>query len=374
MNTMNFSEQYGEHPIKGPYRTYRGELEFEIRDVRGRTIEKIKQPNIVKIFAKEILSHRLCYSKVWDPTGGTGSGEWVTHSIDIDESAVKYICFGASFDTNGTPLDQADARYYAYDSITGAYVPVALNSGTDNSSIGNAQTQLLRNGSLINPIPVSEPSRPLKRIERIYFQPSYQPAGSPLVENDGPNVRAINNIVVFETTLEKDEYNGFGTTASDYFTLTEVSLVGAAEIGSIGTCDCDPRMLFLTGSVDGNPIKAIFNDSATISLDPSVLNPDVIKEGDQIQLQSYDSTKNNPDFLGQLNPFYLVVNKQIGGRDITLDRTPTNSDGTILMPNSGNTIGIYRDGFKMFSQRILTTPIKKSSDFVIIVRWSIILN
>ena len=251
---------------------------------------------------------------------------------------------------------------------------MALNSGTDNSSIGDSQTQLLRNGSLINPIPVSEPSRPLKRIERIYFQPSYQPAGSPLVETDGPNVRAVNNIVVFETTLEKDEYNGFGTTASDYFTLTEVSLVGAAEIGSIGTCDCDPRMLFLTGSVDGSPIKAIFNDSATISIDPSVLDPDVIQEGDQIQLQAYDSTKNAPNFLGQLNPFYLVVNKQTGGRDVTLDRTPTNSDGTILTPNSGNTIGIYRDGFKMFSQRILTTPIKKSSDFVIIVRWSIILN
>lgn len=368
---MKLSDSYGAGQGNGAYRTYRGELEFEIRDVHGRTLQKIRQPNIVKIFAKEILSHRLCYSKVWDPTGGTGSGEWLTHSIDIDELAAKYICFGASFDTNGTPLDQADPRYYTYDTITGAYVPVSLNSSTDNPSINDPQVQLQRNGSLINPIPVSEPSRPLKRIERIYFQPSYQPAGSPLLE---PGVRAINNIVVFETTLEKDEYNGFGTTASDYFTLTEVSLVGAAEIGSIGNCNCDPRHLFLTGDVSGGPIKTIFNDSATLTIDPSVLDPDIIKEGDQIQLQSFDTDKSNPDFLGQLNPFYLVVNKQPGGRDVTLDRTPTNGNGTVIMPGTGNVVGMYRDGFRMFSQRILTTPIKKSSDFVIIVRWSIILN
>lgn len=371
MNELELKEQYGYDPVKGPYKVYRGELEFEIRDVHGRTIEKIREPNIVKIFAKEILSHRLCYSKVWDPTGGTGSGAWVTHDIDIDELAVKYICFGASFDSNGTPLDQADPRYYTYDAITGAYVPVQLNSGTDNPSIGNAQLQLERNGSMINPIPVSEPTRPLKRIERIYFNPSYQPAGSPLRE---PGVRAINNIVVFETTLEKDEYNGFGTTISDYFTLTEVSLVGAAEVESIGNCNCDPRLLFLTGDANGNPLKAIFNGTSTISLDISVPDPNIIKEGDQIQIQSFTSDKSAPDFLDQLNPFYLVIRKDPGGRDIVLDRTPTTIGTSPLIPGTDGVIGIYRDGFKMFSQRVLTTPIKKSSDFVIIVRWSIIMN
>lgn len=371
MNELNLNEQYGDTNGQKAYKTYKGELEFIIKDKHGRLIDRIRQPNIVKIFAKEILSHRLCYSKVWDPTGGTGTGDWVTHDIDIDELAVKYICFGASFDTNGTPLDQADPRYYTYDTVTGAYVPVRLDSGTDNASLNNTQLELQRNGSMINPIPVSEPSRPLKRIERIYFQPSYQPAGSPL---QSPGVRAVNNIVVFETTLEKDEYNGFGTTASDYFTLTEVSLVGAAEVGSIGTCDCDPRLLFLTGDSSGNPLKAIFNGSSTISLDPSVLDPDIIKEGDQIQIQSFTSDKNNPDFLDQLNPFYLVVSKQPGGRDITLDRTPTTSGTSVLVPGTDGVIGVYRDGFKMFSQRILTTPIKKSSDFVIVVRWSIIMN
>jgi len=53
MNTMNFSEQYGEHPIKGPYRTYRGELEFEIRDVRGRTIEKISSQILLRSLQKK---------------------------------------------------------------------------------------------------------------------------------------------------------------------------------------------------------------------------------------------------------------------------------------------------------------------------------
>lgn len=371
MNKIEFKEQYGMDPVRGPYRTYRGELEFEIRDAHGRTISKHREPNIVKIFAKEILSHRLSYSKVWNPTGGTGSGAWVSNAIDIDELAVKYICFGASFDSNGTPLDQADPRYYTYDSITGAYVPVKLDSGTDNPSLNNTQLQLVRNGSMINPIPVSEPYRPLKRIERVYYQPSYQPAGTPLLE---PGVRAINNIVVFETTLEKEEYNGFGTTASDYFTLTEVSLVGAAEVDSIGNCDCDPRTIFLTGDENGNPLKAIYNGGATITLDQTVVDPTIIKEGDQIQLQSYNSNKDNPDFLNQTNPFYLVVAKSETGRDITLDRTPTTTGTTILPVDTNGLVGIYRDGFKMFSQRILTTPIKKSSDFVIIVRWSIIMN
>ena len=371
MIKMNLPESYGLDPIKGAYKTYRGELEFEIKDTTGRIIEKISQPNIVKIFAKEILSHRLCHSKIWDPTGGTGSGAWSTNDIDIDELSVKYICFGASFDTNGTPLDQADPRFYTYNTITGAYDPVKLDPGTDNESLNNQQLGLERNGSLINPIPVSEPYRPLKRIERVYFQPSYQPAGTPL---RSPGVRAINNIVVFETTLEKDEYNGFGTTASDYFTLTEVSLVGAAEIESIGNCNCDPRMLFLTGDMAGKPIKSIFNGTSTISLDPSVEDTNIIKEGDQIQIQSFSSTKEIPDFLNQINPFYLVVSKSPGGRDIVLDRTPTTSDTNVLIPGTDGIIGIYRDGFKMFSHRVLTTPIKKSSDFVIVVRWSIIMN
>ena len=37
-------------------------------------------------------------------------------------------------------------------------------------------------------------------------------------------------------------------------------------------------------------------------------------------------------------------------------------------------VGVYRDGFRIFSHRILKSPIKKSSDFEIVVRWRIILN
>ena len=133
-------------------------------------------------------------------------------------------------------------------------------------------------------------------------------------------------------------------------------------------------MLFLTGDASGNPLRTIFNGTSTISLDPSVVDPDVIKEGDQIQIQSFSSDKSSPDFINQVNPFYLVISKSPGGRDIVLDRTPTTSDTNVLVPGTDGIIGIYRDGFKMFSHRVLTTPIKKSSDFVIVVRWSIIMN
>jgi hypothetical protein len=33
-----------------------------------------------------------------------------------------------------------------------------------------------------------------------------------------------------------------------------------------------------------------------------------------------------------------------------------------------------RDGFRIFSHRVLATPIKKSSDFEIVVRWRIQCN
>ena len=190
----NLTESYG---ANGSLRAYKGEIEFIFKDRQGRVIESRREHNIIKIFAKEILAHRLGYGKVWDPTAGTGTGAWVTHSIDLEEYAPKYIVFGASYDNDGNPLDTADTRYYTADSVVGGYIPIMLGSGAEYD------------GGLINAIPIAEPSRPLKRIERIYFEPSYQPAGTPLLQDD---VRALNNIIVFETTLRKDEYNGFGTT------------------------------------------------------------------------------------------------------------------------------------------------------------------
>jgi hypothetical protein len=349
-------EQYGRRrTAKGIVQTYKGEIEFEIRDVTGRTIERIREPNLVKIFAKEILAHRLPHSKVWDPNANGGAGDWVTHNIDIEEFAAKYICFGASFDENGNPLDAADTRFYTEDSVIGGYIPISLGTGAEYD------------GGLINAVPIAEPTRPLKRVERVYFEPSYQPAGTPLLQDD---VRAINNVVVLETTLLKDEYNGLGITASDYFTLTEVALVGAVETGSVGACECDPRDIFLTGNSSSDPFVATASGTATISLDSSEVDVDYIKEGDQIKVIEAGTTAGDDEVLDQVTPYYLVVNKALGGRDITLDRTPVNSEGAAIT----GTIGVLRDGFRIFSHRILKTPVKKSADFEIVVRWRIIMN
>jgi hypothetical protein len=85
-------EQYGMNRTpKGYRKAYQGELEFEIRDRHGRTLNKWREPNLIKIFAKEILSHRLPHSRVWDPNANTGAGDWVSHNLDLDEFAAKYI-------------------------------------------------------------------------------------------------------------------------------------------------------------------------------------------------------------------------------------------------------------------------------------------
>lgn len=334
-------------------KSYRGEIELIVRDRHGRLIDHVREQNIIKIDAKEILSHRLSYSKVWDPLGGSGDGAWVSSGLDIDELAVKYIVFGASFDANGGALDAADARFYAVDSVTGNYVPKTLTPGAEYD------------GGLINAIPLSEPNRPLKRIERIYFESSYQPSGSPLLQDD---VRALNNVVVFETTLTKDEYNGFGTTDADFFTITEIALVGAKEINTVGETEINPRDVFLTGSggTANNPFAALASGTATITIDPSEALVDHIKEGDRIKIVSQDATNN----LDQINPYYLVTDKAIGGRDITLDRTPTDSDNVAIT----GSIGVLRDGFRIFSHRILRSPVKKSADFTITARWRIAFN
>ncbi len=349
-------EQYGLRKTKrGLMKSYEGEVEIIIKDRNGQILSTQRHTNIIKIFAKEILSHRVPHSRVWDPSANSGSGDWVAHNINLDEFAAKYIVLGASFDEDGNPLDSADTRYYIQDTITSSYVPISLGTGAEFD------------GGLVNPIPISEPGRPLKRVERIYFEPSYQPAGTPLLQAD---VRAINNVLVLETTLLKEEYNGFGITSNDYFTLTEVALVGAEEIGSVGACECDPRNIFLTGSGDGDALLAHANGTATINLDTSEPLVDLVKEGDQIKLVESGSTAEADSILDQVNPYYLVISKAVGGRDITLDRVPVDSDNVVL---SGE-VGVLRDGFRIFSHRILSSPVKKSIDFSITVRWRIIMN
>jgi len=341
-------------------RDYKGEIEFIIKDRNGNVIDRHVEPNIVKIFAKEMLAHTLPFSKVWDPEANTGLGDWVDSTLDpAEDFAAKYILFGASFDDDGVPLDSNDARYYATDDVTGGVVPIRLLPGADYD------------GGLINAIQIAEPDRPLKRIESQSFEATYQPSGTPFLQAD---VRAVNSILVLETTLKSSEYNGFGLTDSDFFTITEVALAGGKELGAVGACECTPRELFLEGTEGSegldNPLPIIMSGGDTVTLDPSVVDVDLIQEGDQVMIVSESSNIKSLERLDQISPFYLVVSKSTTGRDIVLDRVPVDSDQN---PITG-TQGIFRDTLRIFSHRILLTPVKKSGDFEIITRWRIIFN
>lgn len=342
-----------------PGRSYKGEIEFIFKDKRGRVIKTHVEPNIVKIFAKEMLAHRLPYSKIWDPSANSGVGAWVASSVDPDEEfAAKYILFGASYDSDGVPLDTNDTRFYTTDPVTQIAVPIRLTPGADFE------------GGLINAIPIAEPGRPLKRIENIDFEPTYQPAGTPQLQAD---VRALNNIVLLETTLRPEEYNGFGTSGSaggDAFTITEVALAGGIELGTIGACECDPKELFLEGAEGGVALAATANGTDVITLDATSGDLDVIRAGDQIKIVGAGGTANSSDTLNQVSPYYLVLAKSVGGRDIQLDRVPTDANQVALT----GSIGVFRSTLRIFSHRILSTPVRKTSDFEILVRWRIIFS
>jgi len=323
-------------------REYFGEIELEFRDPKTKEIiETRREPNIVKIFAKEIISHTVIHDKIWDPNGGTGGGAWVD-SYPQDDFKVKYMLIGASYDENGVPLDVNDERYYQKDEVTGLYKPIQLLPGADYD------------GSLINAIPIDEQNnRPLKKIENVYWEPTYQPAGTPLLQSD---VRAINNVLVVETVLTEDEYNGFGLTESDYFTITEVALCAGLEISSVSECDVDPRDLFLEG-----PYQATASGGDVVSLD-NVSDYNKLSRGDQIKLIPSGTGTSDE----QVSPYYLILDKQGTGSDITLDRTPVEGTSAI----SGD-VDVYKDTLKIFSHKILSTPAKKSSSFEITIRWRI---
>lgn len=331
---------------------YRGEIEFEFRDRNGQVVERRREPNLCKLFAKEILAHRLPYSKVWDPTADTGAGAWVSSGIDPDEEfAAKYILFGASFDDDGIALDRNDTRYYTLDTASGAYIPIKLTPGAEFD------------GELINSIPLSESTRPLKRIERIYFEPTYQPAGVPLLNDD---VRAINSILVLETVLRVDEYNGFGTSVSDFFTITEVALAGAEALDTTDACECTPRTLFLKGQSDRTAIPASLAGGDTVTLDADMSEYfDMFAEGDQVKIVGLGTS--DDETLDQVSQYYLILSKSSGGSELQLDRVPVASDGSVIT----GPVGVFRDGLKIFSHRILSAPVRKSEIIEVAVRWRI---
>jgi hypothetical protein len=344
------------------FKEFKGEIEFIFKDRLGNIVKRHVEPNIVKIFAKEILAHRMYHSKVWDRTANSGTGAWVQNPIDPNEDfSAKYILFGASFDENGVPLDANDPRYYTVDPVTQIPIPNRLTPGADYD------------GGLINAIPIAEPDRPLKRIENVDFEPTYQPAGTPQLQGD---VRAMNNVVLLETTLLPEEYNGFNLGSAgvggggDAFTITEVALAAGKEIDLVGACDCDPKKLFLEGDADGVALAAISSGTDIVTLDPTVVDVNLIKEGDQIKLVGVGGTADTEDTLNQVTPYYLVLSKSLGGRDIQLDRVPTDADQNPIV----GPIGLFRDTLRLFSHRILSTPVRKTSDFEILIRWRIIFN
>jgi len=362
---------HDDHHQGGPDKGAHGIIQFVIRDRNGNVLRRHFEPNIVKIFAKEMLAHRLPSSEVWDPQADSGTGNWIASGIDpTEEFAARYVLFGASFDTAGLPLDQDDSRFYVDDPVTGKKVPVRLGPGAEFD------------GGLINAIPFSEPDRSLKKVEVTSFQATFQPAGSPLQQDD---VRGVRNIVQLQTTLRLDEYNGFGLTDADFFTITEVALAGGRKIGLVDQCDCTPRELFLegaagtatgtsptsTGGTGGSlvPIPATANGGDVVTLDNSFTDVDLIKIGDQVRLAGR-SDGPTEDSFGQVTPFYLVINKLPGGRDVQLDRDVVDGAND---PITGS-VGLFRDTLRIFSHRILSVPLKKSSDFEIDVIWSIIFN
>lgn len=326
-----------------------GAVHIIIRDAKTKEIIKeTLENNIIKSFAKECISHSIVPNKLWDPI----SNLWISNNLDTELYRPRYIVLGGSFDENGAPVSGIDSRFYQTDVLNGGFKPIKLTPGATNG------------GGLINPVPIAEPNRPLKRIERVYFEPSYQPAGSPQIWDD---VRALNNVVVFQTTLTSSEYNGLSGTSGDFLTLTEVALVAAPELGSIGACECNPRNIFLIGDFNGLCFNAITSGAPTISLDMATVNVNEIKEGDQVKIVAPGSTIETTNVLDQVNPYYLVVSKAMGGRDVTLDRVPLDSTGVPL----AGPVGVFKDSFRMFSHRIINSPIKKNEDFVVDIRWLI---
>lgn len=340
-------------------KTYFGEIEFEFRDSNtGEIITTRRDKNIIKIFSKEILAHRAPSAYKWDPLAGStssGYGAWVPSGVDPREDfSLKYILLGASFDSAGRPLDTNDDRFYQQDPVTGIYVPKRLEPGA------------YYDGGLINPIPINEYChRPLKRIEDFRFEPTYQPAGTPLLQED---VRAMNNILICETMLRADEYNGFYGTGGDCFTITEVALAAGRQIDTVEQCDILPRDLFLEGpyeatAIGGSNVVQLGSDCTSSYGDDWC---PFIEAGDQIKITGMGGTDGTDSPL-QVSPYYLVLDKDCDGRNLILDRVPTTVDGSDI----DGPIWVYKSTLRLFSHRILSCPARKSPDYEIIIRWFI---
>ncbi len=83
-----------------------------------------------------------------------------------------------------------------------------------------------------------------------------------------------------------------------------------------------------------------------------------------------DNTASEDEALDQVTSYYLVLSQSAGGRDLQLDRVPTDSDQNPIV----GPVGVFKNTLRIFSHRILSTPVKKTSDFEILIRWRIIFS
>ncbi len=425
--------------LSDSFKTLRGEIEILTKDVNGNVISSFRQPNLIKASAKEILA-KMVTNRIWNGV------QWEDNDTN-EEFELKYFLFGASFDENYAALGSSDPRFYTVNQLTNAITPIQLSPGGDY---------------LINPIPLRESENlPLKRIESMTWEASYQPSDTPYLNSD---VRPMNNVLVLGTTIKPFEYNGLDS--NGYFTITEIALASGKEIDSDAASEltgssrtiaqCLPEHVFLEGVGESSINQVIGSISGnTFSIDPSVADPDSIKIGDKVlivqrsinaeitapssgnvisilpadaaNLLSYiggsvpvdgapaavdvggalnlikitaintgtgevtfvkqttlgqdelgglavsisDSIfVENYNLLDQTNPWYLVMSKQVGGRDVVLDRTPKDSDNVEV----SGPAGIYRSTNRLFAHRILNAPVTKSSVYELEIKWRIIFG
>lgn len=333
-----------------------GEIQLIFRDSKGNIVDRIIHHNIIKIFMKDHIAHTLPYGYKWDPTGGTsGSGDWVANTINnADLYFPKYIILGAAYDTStanyGAPLGTNDTDFYQTDPVSGQKVPITLYSGANYT------------GGLIKAIPIDTSNNiPLKRIEDVDFDATYQPPGTPYLRDD---VRALYNIVSFSTTLQTTEYNGFGGSFTS-FDICELALVsGPAFDSTISDCNCDPHNLFLLGhggnydtDLSASPIEiTLTSGSSTITLNDAS-DANYIYEGDQIKFVSSHS---------MITEYFMVLSKS--GNQLTLDRVPKD-DSNVNIPSG--TYHIWVDRFRILAHSILPQPFSKTSALQVDITWKI---
>lgn len=317
-----------------------GTIQIITKNKHGQTIKTHTQTNTLKTHLKETLTHQIQPNNLWNPNANNGTGAWQPNTTKLDRTTPRYIILGASYDTNGNPI-QNDPRYYTTNNQNQT-TPIKITPGNTHPNL------------LINPIPINTPNRPLKKIQNIYLTNTYQPAGTPTLQTD---TQALNTTITFETTLQTEEYNGITGIGQDHFTITEIGIAtGPEEYTTNPTeavCEKLPHELFQ------NTYNVNLTGTATVVIDTTT-DTTTLHQGDQVQIT-------DPTGTTQLNNYYLIIHKTPGGHDITLDRIPTDTNGN---PITGATT-LIQNNMQIIAHRILTYPQTKNINTELTIRWSL---